>query len=276
MPSADPPTGRPAAAPHAKTGLSSVSSAARLLKEFRHGERDLGVTELSRRLGLGKSTVHRILTTLTAEGLLEREPTSGLYRLGLAMYDLGSNVPIHRDIHQLALPVMEALRQQTQESLHVAVRDGREVVYVERLESQQTVRTFMRIGHRNWAHCTSTGKVLLAFLPGDQLESLLDGWDLVRKTDRTISGLDELRAELVRVRSRGYGTNVNESEPGVASVAAPIRDSRGEVLAALSLVGPTMRLSQRSLRQFATLVVDGAQTVSQRLGHRRTSSDCGA
>jgi DNA-binding IclR family transcriptional regulator len=265
-----PPSDRPG------TGLSSVSSAARLLKEFRHGQRDLGVTELSRRLGMAKSTVHRILATLTAEGLLEREPSTGTYRLGLAMYDLGANVPIHRDIHQVALPVMESLRQRTQESAHIAVRDGREVVYVERVESQQAVRTFMRIGHRNSAHCTSTGKVLLAFLPQEQLDSLLEGWELEPKTDRTITDHEMLRADLKRVRSRGYGTNVNEGQYGVASVAAPIRDSRGEVLAALSLVGPTMRISQRSLRQFAGMVVEGADTVSERLGYRRSSSEFGA
>ncbi|MDP9241298.1 MAG: IclR family transcriptional regulator [Actinomycetota bacterium] len=266
MPAADPrraPSG----------GLSSVTSAARVLKEFRHGDRDLGVTELARRLGLGKSTVHRILTTLTADGLLEREPSSGHYRLGLAMYDLGANVPIHRDIHQLALPVMEALRHQTQESVHIGVRDGREVVYVERMESQQAVRTFMRIGHRNWAHCTASGKVLLAFLPAERLDSVLDGWELVGKTERTITDLDELRAELRRVRTRGYGTNVNESEPGSSSVAAPIHDSRGEVLAALSLVGPTMRMSTRSLRRYAAMVADGAGTVSERLGYRPPTAE---
>jgi IclR family acetate operon transcriptional repressor len=144
----------------------------------------------------------------------------------------------------------------------------REVVYVERLESPHTVRTFLRVGHRNWAHCTSTGKVLLAYLPAEQLDALLAGWDLVARTDRTVTDVDALRRDLVAVRARGYGTNVNESEVGVASVAGPIRNSRGEVVAALSLVGPTMRVTQRSLRRFSQLVVEASATVSERLGYR--------
>ena len=255
-------------AARAGASLSSVASAARLLKEFGRGERELGVTELSRRLGLAKSTVHRLVTTLTNERLLEREPTTSTYRLGIAMYDLGTSVAIHRDIHQVVLPVMEQLRSATSESVQIGVRDIREVVYIERLESPHTVRTFMRIGHRNWAHCTSTGKVLLAFLPPEQLEALLEGWQPVALTDRTITDLDQLRRDLAGVRARGFATNVNESEIGVASVAGAIRDSRGQVIASLSLVGPTMRVTQRSLRRFSQLVVEASATVSDRLGHR--------
>jgi DNA-binding IclR family transcriptional regulator len=152
--------------------LSSVQNAARLLKELGSAEGELGVSELSRRLALGKSTVHRLLATLTAERILEHNPATGTYRLGLVMYELGARVSMHRILHDAATTVVEELRNATKETVQIAVLDGREVVYVERLESPHTLRLFGRIGHRMPAHSTSTGKVLLAFLPRERLEVL--------------------------------------------------------------------------------------------------------
>ena len=128
--------------------LSSVQNAARLLKEFGTAEGSLGVTELARRLGLGKSTVHRLLATLTAERILEHDPATGTYRLGLMMWELGARVSVHRVLHDAATTVIEELRNATKETVQVAVLDGREVVYVERLESPHTLRIFGRVGHR--------------------------------------------------------------------------------------------------------------------------------
>jgi IclR family transcriptional regulator, KDG regulon repressor len=123
--------------------------------------------------------------------------------------------------------VLDQLRNLTQETVQLAVLDGREVVYVERRESPHTVRLFGRIGNRAPVHCTGTGKLLLAFLPPDELERRLDGLRLVRRTPYTITSIDTLRAELDQIRSRGWGwgweENVNESEMGVASISAPIR-----------------------------------------------------
>ena len=180
----------------AHSTLSSVANAARLLKEFSKGNRELGVTELSRRLGVGKSTAHRLVNTLTEERLLEQDPDTGAYRLGLAMYELGTSVYWHTDLHEACTPVLEQLRNASKETVQVAVLDGREVVYIERRESPQTLRLFGRVGHRNDAHCTSTGKLLLACLSAEELDTTLRGWRLPSKTPHTITTIEGLRREL--------------------------------------------------------------------------------
>lgn len=248
--------------------LSSVRNAARLLKEFGKGDREIGVTELSRRLKIGKSTAHRLLNTLAEERLLEQDPQTGAYRLGLAMYELGASVSLHMDLHEACTPVLDQLRNATRETVQVAVLDDREVVYVERRESPQTLRLFGRVGHRNSAHLTSTGKLLLANLPPERLEALLDGWTLERRTPYTIVDVAVLRSQLDLIRTRGWAENVNEAEVGVASVAAPIRNGRGDVVAAVSVAGPVQRLNGESLRRFARPTMEAGLAISRRLGYR--------
>ena len=247
--------------------LSSVQNAARLLKEYSKGNRDLGVTELSRRLGIGKSTAHRLVNTLALEGILEQDPHTGSYRLGLVMYELGASVSWHADLHEACSPVIDHLRNATKETVQIAVLDGREVVYVERRESQQTLRLFGRVGFRNDAHCTSTGKLLLASLQPHALEPILNGWRLKPHTPHTIVRIDALRSELSEIRRKGWAENINESEMGVASVAAPIRKGMGEVIAAVSVAGPLQRLTGDSLRRFARPCIEAGVAISRRLGY---------
>ncbi len=246
--------------------LASVSNAARLLKEFGKGDREIGVSELARRLGLGKSTTHRLLHTLTVERLREPDAETGTYRLALTMHELGASMQSGMDLHTASHSIIDQLRNMTKETIQVAVLDGRHVVYVERRESPQTVRMFGRVGHRNDAHSTSTGKVLLAHLPEGELDVLLNGWRLPRKTPYTIADQATLRAQLIQIRSQGWAENVNESEIGTASIAAPIRDSRGVVVAALSIAGPVQRLDGANLRRFTRPAVEAAAAISRRLG----------
>jgi len=255
-PGPDPEPARVRAAGRADPGrLSSVRNAARLLKEFSGVDRELGVTELSGRLGLGKSTVHRLLATLAEERLLERDAASGRYRLGLGLYELGAVVAAHVDLHEAAMPALVSLRQRTGETVQVAVLDGLEAVYVERLDSPHTLRIFSRVGHRLPAHCTSSGKVLLAGLPPETLDARLAQWKA-------------LRAELRTVAQRGWAENVEEGELGVASVGAPIRGMDGAVTAAISVAGPISRVKGASLRRFCGPVVEAAAVISRRLGYR--------
>jgi IclR family transcriptional regulator, KDG regulon repressor len=248
-------------------GLSTVRNAARLLKVFRSREADLGVSELARRLGLGKSTVHRMLTTLVAEGLIEQNPRTGGYRLGIVMFELGEAVRVHMDLHAAVGPVLGELRTQTGESSQVGVLDGHEVVYVDRLESAHSLRLFTETGRRVPVHCTSSGKVLLAYLPEARRQALLRAAaPLTALTPHTITDESQLAAELDRVRRRGWAEAVNEREIGVASIAAPVRDVSGEVVAAISIGVPLARCSVMALRRLAPVIMEAAEAASRRLG----------
>jgi DNA-binding IclR family transcriptional regulator len=247
-------------------GLSTVRNAARLLKVFRSRETDLGVSELARRLGLGKSTVHRLLTTLAAEGLIEQDPRTGGYRLGIVMFELGEAVRVHMDLHAAVGPVLAELRAQTGESSQVGVLDGHEVVYVDRLESAHSLRLFTETGRRVPVHCTSSGKVLLAHLPDAGREAVLRAAPLSAHTPHTITDPGRLHAELVKVRRRGWAEAVNEREVGVASVAAPVRDAAGQVVAAISIGVPLARCSVLALRRLAPTITEAAEAASRRLG----------
>lgn len=251
--------------PESRRTLSSVHNAARLLKSFSPRERELGVTELAQRLGLGKSTVHRLLATLAEAQLIEQDPLTGRYRLGLAIHELGAAASTATDLHAAALTPMSVLRNRTGETVQIAVLDGREVVYVERLESPNTLALFLEVGRRNDAHVTGTGKCLLSFLDERDLDRLLDGWDLPQQTSASITDHRELRAELARSRRRGYATNLHESEVGVLSVAGPIRDSRNRVIASMSVAGPAERM-EPVMERTTRAVVEACAVASRRLG----------
>lgn len=250
------------------TGLSSVRNAARLLCAFTAADRDLGVSELAARLGLGKSTIHRLLSTLALEGLIERDASTGRYRLGLKLYELGSIAGDHLDLHEVVAGPIDDLRNRTGETVHVAILDGPEVVYIARRESPHTLRLFGRVGHRNHAHCTSTGKLLLAFLPVPELADILDRFDLPAHTPRTITDRAVLEAELEAIRRRGWADNISESEMGVHSVAAPIREVNGRVVAAISVAGPSARFTPEVMRLVTIDTVRIADAISARLGWR--------
>ena len=241
-----------------------MRNAARLLKEFSHTDRELGVSELARRLGLATSTVHRMLATLAAERLVER--TAAGYRLGLAVFDLGASVAPRQDLHEAALPVMATLRATTGETVQLAVLDGCESVYVDRLESPHTVRIFARVGTRLPAPTTSTGKVLLAALPPHELDVRLRGWTPRRITPYTIVDEPTLRARLREVAARGWAENREESRIGVVSVGAPVRGADDTVIAALSVAAPADRASPAPLQRIRAAVIEAAGVVSHRLG----------
>jgi Bacterial transcriptional regulator len=161
---------------------------------------------------------------------------------------------------------MTVLRNRTGETVQVAVLDGREMVYIERLDSPHTVRLFLKVGRRNWAHCTSTGKMLLAHLPVDRLNRVPRGWELPAVTPHAITDHELLRKALAEIRDLGHAENQSESEVGVASVAALIRDGSGHVIAALSDAGPTTTMDPE-LQTLRYAVMEVAAAASRRLGH---------
>lgn len=247
--------------------LGSVVNAARVLKAFSSRHPSYGVSELARVLDLSTSTTHRLLRTLATEHLVEQDPETGRYHLGLAVYDLFAATSPGYGLTEALLPPMTMLRTHTGETIQAAVLDGREVVYIERLESPQSLRMFMHVGRRNDAHATGTGKVLLAHLPADRLSRVLDGWDLPARTSQTLTDPAALRQQLATIRGQGYALNLEESEVGAASVGAPVRDQSGQVVAALSCAGPRQRI-EGQLQPITQAVMEAGAAASRRLGHR--------
>ena len=252
-----------------KNRLSSVANAARVLKSFSARNPTWGVSGLAEELGLSTSTVHRLLSTLADEGVLDQDETSGKYRLGLSVFDMAAAMPKQRTLHEAVLVSMTELRHRTGETVQVGVLDRSEVVYVERLDSPNTLRVFSQLGRRAAVHRTSSGKAIVAFLARGERDRLLNGLTLDRATEFTITDPVKLREELALTRRRGYAENRQESELGVVSVAAPIRDASGDAVAALSLAGPAERMDEKR-DTYAEAVMVLSRTVSTQMGWRGT------
>jgi len=239
----------------------------RLLKAFSEEQVEIGISELAKRLGVAKSTVHRLSVTLVADGMLEQNPDTGKYRLGMALFRLGSLVRRRMIMSNEARPLLRDLREKVNETVHLAVLDGSEIMYVFNLESTQAIRMRSDVGVRKPAYCTAEGQAILAFQPAEVLERVVrDG--LSPRTPQTITDPLALKKVLEAVRLRGCAIEDEESELGMRCIAAPLRNDAGEVVAAIGLAGPVSRLSKKALATFIPHVIETAAAISARLGHR--------
>lgn len=260
---AETPSVRSAAGPKR---LSSVATAVRLLKSFSEGEAEIGVTSLARRLGVAKSTVYRLATTLVAEGMLEQNRENEKYRLGIALFGLGALVRQRMNVSTEARPYLFDLREATNETVHLALLDGADILYVYDLESNQAIRMRANLGQRKPALATAEGRAMLAFLP-EALEDMIRQ-NFPPRLPKTPTELPRLRAVLEEVRQNGFAREDQESEAGMRSVAAPIRNAAGKVVAAVGVAGPVQRLSDDVLATYGPLVVETANVISIRLGYK--------
>ena len=247
------------------TRLSSVANAILLMKTFSDEQSELGISALAERLKLAKSTVHRLASTLVEAGMLEQNKETGKYRLGLAVFELGSLVRRKIDISFEAKPWLMTLREQTGETVDLSILDHGGVVCVNFLESKKVNRTSSGIGLRKPVHCTAEGKALIAFQPPSMIERIINA-GLERRTPRTLIDPAALTEELAKIRGRGYAMDDEEYELGVRGIASPIRDDSGNSVAAVGVNGPTQRLTKNRLRALAEHVNAAAKAISLRLG----------
>ncbi len=249
-----------------RAGIQSVARAVGVLQALADSEGELGVTELGRRLGVHKATASRLVATLAEHRLVERNPVTDKYRLGFGLIHLAGSAMAGLDLAREARPVLEELAERTEETVNLAVLNGESVLNVDQITSRRTVASRSWVGRRTPWHCTSNGKVLVAWLPESDRERLLTG-PLERRTARTIVQPARLRAQLNEVTSRGYAQTVEELEEGLNAVAAPVRRADGQVAAAVSVAGPAFRMRPGELPRIARLAMDAAVAISQRMGH---------
>ena len=238
---------------------STVLRAVALLESFTFEDVELSLDELARRSGFPRSSTYRIASDLVMTGLLER--VNDGYQLGQKLFELGHMVPRHRYLRDVALPYLQDLHEATSMTVNLEMRDGSEIVYVEKLIQRSTTVPHTRSGGRLPAHCTALGKAILAFSPREMIENFLAP-DLVALTRHSLTSTEALRRELAEVRTRRIAFDNEESSLGLFCVAAPILGSHGAAVGALSVTGAREAEQARNL---APAVATSARAVSRML-----------
>jgi DNA-binding IclR family transcriptional regulator len=237
------------------------------LEILAHDGPALTLGELSQRLGLPKSTMLRLLMVLEQHRFVQKDARSGVYRLGLKLFELGSRALAQLNLGDRAKPHLARLVFITSETAFLCVLDDGEALSLERVESSRAVRVPSTIGWRAPAHCTAVGKALLAFLPESDLAALVRKRKLHAYTPNTITSLTHLRHELQTVRERGYAVDQEEMEEGLKCIAAPVRDHSGKVIASLGILSPAFRLPEKKIPELAASIVNEANELSAELGY---------
>jgi len=262
--------------PHSKTQLASkspyqvqvIDRALAILDALSSHGPDLSLAELSEKLQLHKSTVHRLIMVLERHNLIERHSANGRYRLGLKLFELGTRAVSQLDLRERARPFLERLVLETSETVHLCILDDAEVVYLDKVEPTRSVRMATSVGRRNPAYCTAVGKAMMAYLPESQVESIVRKEGLKAVTPNTITSLLELKRELSTIRKRGYAVDNEEIEEGVRCIGCVVRNFSGEPVAAISISGPAFRLTESKVPVLATAVVAAAHGLSHSLGFK--------
>ncbi|WP_460000399.1 IclR family transcriptional regulator [Paradesulfitobacterium aromaticivorans] len=245
--------------------IHSVEKACDILLAFDEENLEYGVTELSKRLNLTKSTVHKLLLTFEHKGLIFQNPDNGKYSLSLKIFQLANLYLDKLEVKNVVKPYMERLSEKFNETVHFAVLDEDEVVYIEKIEGKQAVNIYSRIGRRSPLHCPGVGKAILACLPPEQVQRIVVRKGLKAFTPYTITDIEALQAELNRIRATGYAIDNEEYEAGIRCAAVPVKNSENTLIGAISVTGPANRMTDERLREIAKELLAGVDEIKHKL-----------
>jgi len=249
--------------------VKSLVKALNILEVLGEGEQSAHtLTQLSRRLHLHISTVHRLLVNLVRQGFVEEAPGARGYQLSFKVLRLGLRVLDRLDFRSVTLPLLRELNQQTKETIQLAILQETQAICIDKFDSPQPVGLEARLGRVMPLHCTSVGKILLAYQSVGLLIQLAHTRGFARFTPHTITSLANLRKELEQIREQGYALDQEEAVEGLRCVAGPVFDHTGHVIAAFSVAGPATRMTPARLPETARLVRATSQQISSRLGYR--------
>lgn len=261
------------------TGTSqSLERGLAILSSFQSNRPLIGVSELSRGLDLSRSTAHRYVATLAKLGYLQQDPDSKRYRLGPKVLDLGFSALNSMDLLEISAPYLRQLSDETQRTVNLAILDGPDVVYIERCRTtspgQQEIDLNLHVGARLPAYCTAMGKAILAFLPEERAEKIIERIEFEPRGPNTITDAKAFRKELAKIRASGISVNNEELAYGLRSIAAPIHTYSGEVIAALNLaIHRTMGTMDELIARFGPAVTQTANDISRSMGYRVAPTD---
>jgi DNA-binding IclR family transcriptional regulator len=252
-------------APQGTYKVQALDRAFAVLDLLGESDTPLGLAQVALSLQLHKSTAHRFLMVLEQHRMVERT-AGGKFRLGLKLFDLGNRAIEQFDLRERSQQHLRRLVAETEETAHLCILEGAHVIYIDKIEPGRSVRMITRIGSSNPVHCTSVGKAILAFLPEDRIADIIRRTRFERFTHRTIATADALRTEIEKTRRRGYAVDDEELEEGLRCIAVPVLDAQRQPVAAVSVSGPSFRVTAQKLPAIANHLLQCVRGISLDMG----------
>jgi len=247
--------------------LKTVERVLAILNSFDLDHPELSGFELADKASLPRGSIYRFIRVLERQGYLKHDSISKKYKLGIKIFELGSLVWKDLNLRKLALPYIEELSKKSRETVHLGILDGNEVVSIEGAESGQSLRTSLPIGKRVCLHSTGIGKAILAFLSDTDISKIIKEKGLPRFTENTTTDPDKLILEVQNIRKKGFAIDNEENEIGIRCVAAPILDSQNNVVASISISGPSVRIHTENIPHYVSMVMETCNEISTQLGN---------
>jgi IclR family KDG regulon transcriptional repressor len=247
-----------------------IDRAAQILDCFGFDHQELSVSEIGVKTHLHRSTAHRILMALEYNDLIQQNPENGKYRLGIKLFRLGHQAVSHLNLREICRPFLTRIMNETKETVHLAVLDEDQVLYLDKVEGPHALRMPSRVGRRIPTYCTSLGKAMLSCLDDQEVKNIFRNQVLRPYTANTVKTLNPLLTELRMIRKRGYSIDNEEIEIGLRCVGAPIKDYTGAMVGAISVAAPSARLSTQKIHTAGKLVVATAEEISTKLGYEKS------
>jgi len=247
-------------------GIQSVKRALFILEQLASSENGCSAAELARDLGVNRSTAFRLLETLSNMGYVNQDGLTKRYHLTMKVFSLGSMLLERMDIRSAARDILVDLNERSGHTVHLGLRDGFEVVYIDKLPGKYAIQMYSMVGKRAPLYCTGLGKAILAFLKDQEIDEFLRVVKLKKFTANTISEASSLKREIEKIRKRGYALDLEEHEEGIKCVGAPIFNCRNEVMGSLSVAAVTITLGGKSIEEYSEDVVKAAKKISAALG----------
>ena len=260
---------RTSKAPVERYRIHVIDRAAQILDCFGFDHQELSVSEIGAKTGLHRSTAHRILMALEYNDLIKQNPSTGKYHLGIKLFKLGHQAVSQLNLREICRPFLSRLMNDTKETIHLAVLDDDQVLYLDKVEGPHALRMPSRVGRHIPTYCTSLGKAMLSCLDDQEVKSILRRQTLKPHTENTVKNINQLLADLGSVRKRGYAVDNEEIEIGLRCVGAPLRDYTGGMVGAISVAAPSARLSEKNTPVIGRMVIAIAAGISEKLGFEK-------
>lgn len=248
------------------TNVQSVDRTLTIIEALADNPKGLGIGEISEKIDLHKSTVHRLLATLVDREYV-RKDQNNRYQLTLKLFELGSKRVEELDMVEIARPYLEQIMEQTNEVVHLVTLEDKAITYIDKVEPNTTIRMHSRIGVRRPLYCTGVGKAIMSTMCREELEEIWEQTDIEKLTEYTITNLDDMKKELKLIRERGYATDEQENEIGVRCVAIPIIDHTKKACGAISVSGPVERMTDETIEKIAQILIPISKKIRKELGY---------